>query len=140
VLPVHDGPTHAYIGASPACWALYGELTASGVDGGLVVDTYAVQHPGGGERRAIQSVALHLMSLCLRLERGAAPERHAELLQRILIRPPRVHWLEPPQPNGTITVADLLAELDPEDWARDVWAAWEPHHVTVRRWVDEAPV
>jgi hypothetical protein len=25
-----------------------------------------------------------------------------------------------------------------EAWARDVWAAWEPHHATVRDWVDRA--
>ena len=31
----------------------------------LSVDTYAVQHPGVPERRSIQSVAVHLMCLCL---------------------------------------------------------------------------
>ena len=75
-LPEHDGPTHAYIGASPACWALYGELLAREYgelryppSHRLTVDVYAIQHPGGGERRAIQSVAVHLMALCLVLER-----------------------------------------------------------------------
>jgi hypothetical protein len=70
-LPEHDGPTHAYIGASPACWALYGELRYP-PSHRLTVDVYAVQHPGGDERRAIQSVALHLMALCLVLEREVA--------------------------------------------------------------------
>lgn len=27
-LPAVEGPTHAYLGASPACWALYGEVLA----------------------------------------------------------------------------------------------------------------
>jgi hypothetical protein len=26
VLPLHSGPTHAYVGASPACWAFHGRL------------------------------------------------------------------------------------------------------------------
>ncbi|MCP9491734.1 MAG: DUF5946 family protein [Solirubrobacteraceae bacterium MAG38_C4-C5] len=30
----------------------------------LIVDTYAVQHPDGDEPRAIQSVAIHLKTLC----------------------------------------------------------------------------
>ena len=51
-----EGPTHAYIGASPGCWARYGELLAAGVPppapGQLAVDAYAVQHPGVAERRA----------------------------------------------------------------------------------------
>ena len=25
-----------------------------------------------------------------------------------------------------------------EAWARDVWAAWQPHHETVRGWLDRA--
>jgi len=37
----------------------------------LTVDTYAVQHPGVAERRSIQSVALHLITLSLMVERGA---------------------------------------------------------------------
>jgi Family of unknown function (DUF5946) len=52
------------------------------------------------------------------------------------------HWLEPPWPNGTMTVADALRASDgPEHvaqvraWACDVWQAWAPHHETVRRWI-----
>src|SRR5689334_17173258 len=69
VLAEHDGPTHAYIGASPACWAKYGELLVREFGElrnpevhRLSVDTYAVQHPGVPERRSIQSVAVHLMA------------------------------------------------------------------------------
>jgi hypothetical protein len=39
----------------------------------LTVDTYAVQHPGVPERRTSQSLALHLITLCLVIERGADP-------------------------------------------------------------------
>src|SRR4051794_36661796 len=65
VLPVRAGPTHAYVGASPACWSLYGQLpTAFGMTaigaiiGRLALDTYAVQHPGRPGSRSMQSVAV----------------------------------------------------------------------------------
>ena len=81
VLPVHAGPTHAYMGASPACLRLYGQastLSWGQRDGlpllRLVVDAYGAQHPGVAQIRSVQSVAVHLMGLCTILERGA----HAE--------------------------------------------------------------
>jgi len=80
LLPAADGPTHSYIGASAACWALYGQVLA--IEAGtyrqpawhrLTVDAYAVQHPGIPERRSIQSVCVHLISLCLMLEHDISP-------------------------------------------------------------------
>jgi hypothetical protein len=69
VLPAHDGPTHRYLGASAACWALYGRVMAREFNNPaysaihqMSTDTYAVQHPGVPERRTIQSAALHLMT------------------------------------------------------------------------------
>jgi hypothetical protein len=42
-----------------------------------------------------------------------------------------------------LTVADVRGAADPgehaaavEAWARDVWAAWAPHHGAVRGWVE----
>ena len=148
VLPTRVGPTHPYIGASPACWALFGEVLAREYGDReyfrlhqLTVDTYAVQHPGVPERRAIQSVAVHLITLCLVLEEGADPAAGPALHTRVAGRA-SFHWLEPPVPNGRITVADVLQARSPSEhermvkaWARDVWAAWERHHVTVREWI-----
>ena len=52
-LPVVEGPTHPYIGASPSCWALFGQVIAReyGAPAYMkahqtTVDAYAVQHPG----------------------------------------------------------------------------------------------
>jgi hypothetical protein len=151
VLPVRVGPTHAYVGASPACWSLYGQLpTAFGMTavgaiiGRLALDSYAVQHPGTPGRRSVQSVAVHAMGLCVLLERGAEERRIKPVLgRRPSRRAPSLHWLEPPRPNGTLTVRDALAADQPgsyaraiEAWAADVWLAWEPHHNTIRRWLD----
>jgi Family of unknown function (DUF5946) len=150
-LPIRRGPAHPYIGASPACWALFGEVLAREFGDPayfrlhqLTVDTYAVQHPGAPERRSIQSIALHLMTLCLVVEDGADPREGPKLHKRLVGRVP-FHWLEPPRPNGRITVADVVRARTPaeheravEAWARDVWAAWEPHHPTIRRWIEQA--
>jgi Family of unknown function (DUF5946) len=151
VLPLHGGPTHAYVGASPACWSLYGQLpTAFGMTAvsdkvrRLAQDAFAVQHPGRPQKRSVQSVAVHAMGLCVLLERGGEERRVKPVLgRRPTRRAPALHWLEPPRPNGTLTVRNTLAAdgaetyaMAVEAWAADVWAAWEPHHNTIRRWLD----
>ncbi len=86
-----EGPTHRYLESSPGCWASYGEVLAReysdfpayGALHRLTVDTYAVQHPGRPSPQCIQSVALHLMSLCLVLEREIEPRRATEFLQTV---------------------------------------------------------
>jgi len=144
-------PSHPYIGASPECWALFGELLAREYQDPayfrvhqLTVDTYAAQHPGVPERRSIQSVGLHLMTLCMVVEDDADPLQGPKLHKRFVSRPV-FHWLEPPQPNGRLTVADTLGANSPEEhrdavhaWARDVWDAWAIHHQTVRSWLEGA--
>jgi hypothetical protein len=144
-LPRSDGPTHPYLGASAACWALYGELLAdqyAAYDAGphrMSVDAYAVQHPGVPERRSIRSVALHLVRLCLMLERGVDGEDAARLMVVVGERVPGLEWLEPPMPNGSITVREVLSgDADVEGWARDVWGAWAAHQDTVRGWISRA--
>jgi hypothetical protein len=153
-LPDGGGPTHPYIGATAACWALYGELLSREFGDpayfepvhALTVHAYAVQHPGVPERRSIQSVCLHLCALCLIFERDAPIPRSTELMSRIgpVVRE-SLRWLDPPQPNGTLTVRDALRAGDPGQhadairrWGEDVWAAWAPHHPSVRGWVDLA--
>jgi hypothetical protein len=132
-----DGPTHAYIGASPGCWARYGELLARGVGGQMAVDTYAVQHPGVDERRSRQSVAVHLLSLCAVLERGARSEDAVDLLRRALAGERDWTWLDHDPPLGTLTVDDVLTGRAAVDrWAGDAWSAWSAHHATVRGWLD----
>lgn len=149
VLPLQDGPTHPYFAASSECWALFGEVLAREFGDReyfrlhqLTVDAYAVQHSRGSDRRAIQSVALHLITLCVVLEHGVdprlGPRLHKRLADGASFQP-----LEPPETTGRMTVADVHGARTPADherlvdaWARDVWAAWEPHHATVRDWVE----
>jgi hypothetical protein len=151
VLPTSDGPTHPYLGSSASCWALFGELLAREfgdpayfLPHQLTVDVYAVQHPGMPERRSIQSVGLHLMTLCLFLERGADVAQGPKLHKRIMSNPPMFDWLQPPPLSG-MTVADVLEARDPqqhralvERWAEHVWSAWAPHHHVVRDWIQQS--
>lgn len=107
----------------------------------LTVDTYAVQHPGGLDRRSVQLVGVHLMTLCLVLEDGTDPGAGPGLHKRFA-KHPSLHWLEPPDRTGEITVADVLRAENAaehrrivEAWALDVWEAWTAHHTTVCAWI-----
>ena len=144
-VPDIDGPTHRYIGASPGCWAMFGEVLAREYSDTRyfavhrsTVDTYAVQHPGRPSRQSIQSVAVHLVALCVVLERGYEAARATEAIRRALARRAMFTWLEPPASPGAVTILDVHSEQDAaahccrvQLWARSVW---EAHHETVRRW------
>lgn len=148
LLPPSDGPTHAYIGASAGCWALFGEVMAReyGDYGypevhGLTVDAYMAQHPGTPSRRSIQSVALHLIGLYLALERGYDARRVIAERQQLLKRGDTFTWLEPLADMGPHTIVDVHAtaalphhERAVRAWAASVWAAWSVHHAQIRRW------
>ena len=150
-LPLHDGPTHPYIGASAACWALYGEVLAReygnpalmGLTHRASVDAYAAQHPGVPGRRATQSVWAHLAGLHVVLERGLPEAAAREVMKQITSSAGELSWLTPPDDPGTVTVADVaaVADLDAHDaqvmrWAGEVWSSWRAHHHEVRALVD----
>lgn len=92
-----DGPAHRYIGASPACWAVYGRLMAGeppltpNRTAPLLVDAYAAQHPGEDSPQERQSAAVHLIVL-----HGAA---HLELTAGDLV-PLRVTAVEEGRRRG----------------------------------------
>jgi hypothetical protein len=150
VLTSREGPVHAYLGASSACLELYQRRAAPSAreqDSGrvrrLLQDAYAAQHPGVPQRRSVQSVAIHLMDLCLLIEREGDDHRLVPVLgQMPRRRALALYWLEPPETRGTMTIVDALDAGEDgrsarvETWAREVWAAWAPHHATVRRWLD----
>lgn len=122
-VPDVEGPTHAYMLASPGCWELYGRWAAerawsaqtAAVIAAHHVDCYAVQHPGGAEsdRRQRQSIAVHLISLCRLLEFDQpvqeASRSRARTSQTVLTALSLADWplLDPPESLGTTTIADL---------------------------------
>ena len=145
-VPDTDGPTHAYIGASPGCWALYGELLAGeyldrdrAAMQRLTVDAYAVQHPGVPGRQSSQSVWVHLVGLCLALEAAQPAARTTALMARFVGSRREFEWLEPPASRGERTILDVRAasgldayHLAVAEWAAAAWVAWAEHHETIR--------
>ncbi|HVB31200.1 MAG TPA: DUF5946 family protein [Gemmatimonadaceae bacterium] len=138
-----DGPVHRYMTSSPACWARYGELLgrlATRPDlqdvRQMCVDAYAVQHPGTPNPQAIQSVALHLLSMRRYLVEGlpATP-------LRVVGEKGSFVWLTPPAMRGECTVADMPIEGTvnvlrdaARFWVESTWTAWAPHHRQVAVW------
>jgi hypothetical protein len=135
--------------SSPACWAAYGEVLAREYSDPayfqvhrLGVDAYAVQHPGRPSPQTIQSVAVHLIRLCMLLERGLPMERANDAMLKASEREDIYRWLEPPASCGSVTVADVRHADSVEAhmaavrrWTESAWAAWASHHPTVRSWL-----
>lgn len=147
------GEPHAYIGASPSCWNLYGDLLAREFGDPafmrmhqLTVDTYCAQHPGVPGRRAIQSINVHLVGLHLSLDRdleGAFVRRVIAVVADRLAS--RLVWFDPPEASGRSTLRDVLTARSAEehrelvtDWAKSVWDSWRPAHGAVAKLTDEA--
>ncbi len=153
-LPPLDGPTHRYIGASPACWALYTALQSGGEPplapaptNELLVDAYAAQHPGTPSPQAIQSVAVHLLVLHGIFARGMSVERALWLRREALnerggSRHGRYTWMEPPDLAGSLSVAAIVREPTPEArtaavarYAEEVYRIWAAAHgPTIAGW------
>ncbi|MCA9279482.1 MAG: hypothetical protein H6815_01370 [Phycisphaeraceae bacterium] len=142
------GPTHAYIGASPGCWKVYGDVLAReyGEYGypechRLTIDAYAAQHPGTPSRRSIQSVAGHLIALHVLFEQNVSAAEATRRIGAAVAQAESFHWLEPPSFADAMTVLDVAATADLEThqrvvraWAESVWHAWSEHHETVKLW------
>ncbi len=140
------GKPHKYLGTVWGCWEVYGQVLAREYSAGepdvthrLTVDAYSLQHPGAPSRQTIQSMNVHLVSMHLILERGATAGQALHGVRETLKAASQFEWLEPPVPNGSITVLDVAPARDMEEhgrlvdlWARDVWQAWSPHHDYVR--------
>ena len=144
-----EGVTHAYIDSAPGCWERYCSLEEwkgrlSGEESiGIVqdlVDSFAVQHATNTDRRNVQSVAVHLMSLCSGLERGATGRQRRARIGRWVGRDHPV--LEARPARYPITISDVVAAPAAtrpstiERLALSSWSAWAAHHDTVRGWLD----
>ncbi len=145
-VPEVAGPTHAYMLSSPGCWQLYGEILSRDYMAEqydphvhrITVDTYAVQHPGCPERRTIQSVNGHLMSLFVLFEMGWRAKEATTLLKKAVEDESLqrcFQWLEPPLFDGTVTVADVAQAKDSREheewvrrWGESVWQVWRDRH------------
>ena len=110
----------------------------------IVVDVYAMQHPGRYGRSA-KSFAAHLTGLCAWVEREADAQSINAAVQRWLSGPSPVE--KPPLPGsyGAVTIGSLVPADEPvrygevlRTWARTTWDAYAPLHATARAWIATA--
>jgi hypothetical protein len=158
VLPKFDGPVHRYLGASASCWAMYSALNSGSEPplapnpfNALLVDAYAAQHPGAPSNQAIQSVAVHVLTLYGILVRGVSIERAIWLRTRPLRdgsrhKHTRFTWLTPPSFEASLKIADIVAEPTPQlraaratDYVHSVWSIWwtTDHADTIAQWYEQ---
>ncbi len=137
-----EGPTHAYMKSSPGRWKVFGSLLAREYSNPdymrvhrLTVDTYACQH-GGDDPRAIQSVNVHLVALCLFHERKLSFASIPHFMEKI-ISAHKGNFSQLPLPNldGVMKVTDVIAAQTSEEhcrlvtkWSAQVWDAWGSQH------------
>jgi len=140
-----EGPTHAYMSPSAACWARYGEVLAREFnDPGyfrahrLMTDAYCGQHSVGGDRRARQSLHIHLAALMLWYEDGVAAERIVDFLRKAA-RSKQFPALAMPDENRLVTIDAVHGAQDAaghvaavQEYARAVFDAWQVHHPVFR--------
>lgn len=136
---------------SPACWRAFGDLLAAEYSSPelvpvhrLSVDAYAVQHPGGASRQAIQSVGLHLARLMVQLDSPRPPKETNEVMRLFAGRKETLERLTPPE-KFSVTIADVapfiggpLHAQKTREWARAAWDDWRNTHDYVRRWANAA--
>lgn len=145
-----DGPTHAYMSFSPACWARYGEILAREFsDAGyfkkhrLLVDACCGQHSVGTDRRVRQSLHIHMAGLMLYFEDNAAESVIVNFLRKAA-RIKEFAPLEMPKENNKVTVSEIFTAEDAvehcaavEKYARKVFEVWAVHHDVFRGLISE---
>ncbi len=147
----HDGPEHAYMSPSPACWARYGAVLAREFsDPGywqthrLLTDAYCGQHSVGTGRRARQSLWIHLAALMLHFQDNAPAARIVAFLKTAAKSGHAFAPLDMPRASLGVTIDAIHAATDPHahalavtDYAGAVFTAWRPHHRAFRALISE---
>jgi len=146
LVPDIEGPIHEYMLSTPGCWKLYGEIlakeyTPENYDADshrITVDTYAVTHPGRNERKAIQSINIHLIRLYYTFEKDLKGEpllrviKHAAESEALH---EKFEWLEIPSFEHTLKVTDVIKATTVDEhkrivyvWGESVWKVWKDKH------------
>lgn len=147
----HCGPAHAYMSPSPSCWARYGEVLAREYSDRaywrshrLLTDAYCGQHSIGSDRRARQSLYIHLAALMLHFEDGVPEDQIVAFLRTGAKSGHDFPHLEMPEASFSVgidaiyTAPSASAHGEAVDtYARAVLAAWTPHHAAFRAFIEE---
>lgn len=148
-----DASLHAYLGGSSGCWTSFNEAVAREFQDAayfaahrFTVDAYTTQHPGDqSDRRAAQSVNIHLAALCALFEQNRKISYIPGLLKTLAKKyKDQFEPLTPPAPDCyAFTIKDVLKAGNTQqhceivrEWAESVWRAWEPHHHVARAHIE----
>ncbi len=152
MVPDEPGSGHRYLESAPACWRIFGEVLAREYTDSkyyavhrLSVDAWAVQHPGHESAQTIQSAAVHLVRLCMVIERAWPLERANTVMLTFSKRDKsKMRWLTPPVSMGTVSVLDVAKATDSAShcdvvwkWATATWNAWSQHHLQIHEWINQ---
>lgn len=146
-----DGPVHNYMSASARCWARYGDILAreySDTDywraHRLLTDAYCGHHSVGEDRRARQSLYIHLGALWLHYERRTPEQDIVSFLRRGAKSGHDFPHLEMPAASHAVRIDAIHAASDAaehgaavQNYARAVFDAWSPHHAVFANFVAE---
>ncbi len=148
--PDTDDPTHAYMSPSAACWAMYGEVLAREFSDAdyyrshrLLTDAYCAQHSIGPDRRARQSIHIHLAGLILHYHDGVSGPEIVRFLKTAARRSdfPRI---SAPAPDGSVTIEQIYAAGNADEhasavdaYASKVLAFWEHEHPRIRALIEK---
>jgi hypothetical protein len=148
ILPQEQGLEHPYMKGSPSCWKGFGLLLEAQYSDlqrmrfhQLVVDSYAVQHPGSTLNQQVQSVGIHLMTLALFIEDGLDPSLGTQIHQKMVERPV-FSYLPRPSDVGTLKFDHIpllgVPRAEVYEWATSSWNAWSDHHSRVDSWLRQS--
>jgi hypothetical protein len=78
--------------------------------------------------------------LYLSLEKEFDVQKIPKIMSALTKNAEKFIWLEPPVPNGTITVLDVVKSENAtehqeivKNWAANVWNAWQEHHPKIKQ-------
>lgn len=146
-----DGPVHAYMSPSAACWERYGNILAREFSDAdyfrshrLLTDAYCGQHSIGEDRRARQSLYIHLSALLLHFEDDLADERIVDFLRAAARSGHEFPHLKMPQASRSVEIDDIYSARNSADhsravevYAKKVLDVWRPHHPVFRELIEE---
>ncbi|MEM8575749.1 MAG: DUF5946 family protein [Pseudomonadota bacterium] len=142
--PRLEGPTHAYLTASPGCWARFGQALALHYSDHrywpahqLLTDAYSLQHSRGSDHRALRSAHVHLGALYAQLRLGQ-PEARVIAIRRALsecdFQELSYAWRAPSASIADVDLSEPRAHLATvERFARAVLSDWSEHHDLARK-------
>lgn len=144
-----EGETHAYMLSAPGCWVMFCEVMEREYSNLMyakahhyTVDAFAAQHVGDKkDSRAINSVIIHLASLCMLFEHNLNISEVVDFKIKFSQHYKGsgiLQWLEPPVSFGDLTIHELWENDKPElhfslaeKWAKSVWRSWSHQHKTI---------